>query len=148
MEGMAAWEIALITVGGSVIAGVLASLVTGRFTLRAAVRQAEATLEAVRITAEEQRFQRLRDSRRQTYLDFLAAVDDVLAARGSSNVPGDRTALHRALGAVQLEGPGEVARAAEAVVSCLRAGSGRSPADQDRERQKFVDAAKDALASI
>lgn len=151
---MSVWGIALIS-ACSALAG---SITTGWLARGAGVRQAEAAryagsrqadalLATVRMSLEEQRAGRVLDSRRQTYLSFIAAVDAVIVAGRTGDGPGDsRADLHRAFGAVQLEGPAETVRTAERLLESLRAGAGHSPDDQERARQEFIDAARDALA--
>ncbi|MBO0804081.1 MAG: hypothetical protein J2P25_13535 [Nocardiopsaceae bacterium] len=160
---MDVWSIALIS-ACSALAG---SVITGWFTRSAGARQAEAAryagsrqadalLATVRMQLGEQRAERVRDSRRRVYLDFIAAVDAVIVAGRTgraSEGPGDgprdsRTTLRRALGAVQLEGPAETTQAAEYLLECLRGGTGHSPDDQEGARQAFIDAARNALASV
>jgi hypothetical protein len=153
---MDVWGVALISVC-SALAG---SLITGWFTRSAGDRQAEAAryagsrqadamLATVQASLGQQRAERLLDSRRQTYLSFLAAVDAVIMAERTGDDPGgSRAALRRALGAVQLEGPAEAARTADCLLEFLRGGANRSPDDQERARQDFIEAARNALASV
>ena len=153
---MDVWGVALIS-ACSALAG---SMITGWFTRNAGARQAEAAryagsrqadtlLATVQMSLGEQRAERVLDSRRQTYLTFLAAVDAVIMAERTGEGPGEgRAALRRAFGAVQLEGPVEAVRMAEYLLECLRGGAGQSPDDQERARRKFIDAARDALASV
>ncbi|MCT2590801.1 hypothetical protein LHJ74_12910 [Streptomyces sp. N2-109] len=149
---MSEWGIALISAGSALAGG----LVTGWFARSAGVRQADAArhagdrqadalLETVRRTFEEQRTVRLLDLRRQTYLRFLEAAEVVLLARRSSGAgqSGDGPALQRALGAVMLEGPSEVAGAAQELDRCLRTG-GR-PDDLEDARRNFITTARGTL---
>ncbi|MFC8077174.1 hypothetical protein ACFUN8_16790 [Streptomyces sp. NPDC057307] len=148
---MSEWGIALIA-AGSALAG---SLVTGWFARSAGMRQAEAAqhagdrqadalLHTVRLTLQEQRAVRLLDLRRHTYVAFLQAAEAVaLTSRTGIGPGGDGAALQRALGAVALEGPAEVARAAGEVVDRLRRDD--SPDDVERAKLTFVSAAQAAL---
>lgn len=150
---MDAWVIALISAGSAVVG----SGVTGWFTRNAGDRQAEAAryagsrqadalLETVRMTLEEQRAERVLDSRRRTYLDFLAAADAILTAgRGGDGARDSRAALVRAIGAVQLEGPPAVTKTAESLIAHLLGDTGRSPDDRDQARKAFLEAARAAL---
>ncbi|MFC8826981.1 hypothetical protein ACFT9I_16765 [Streptomyces sp. NPDC057137] len=145
------WGIALIA-AGSALAG---SLVTGWFARSAGMRQAEAAqhagdrqadalLHTVRLTLQEQRAVRLLDLRRQTYVAFLEAAEAVaLTNRTGIGLGGDGAALQRAFGAVALEGPAEVARAAGEVVDRLRRDD--SPDDVERAKLAFIAAAQAAL---
>lgn len=146
-----AWVIALISAGAA-LAG---SGITGWFARTAGARQAEAAryagsrqadalLKTVRMQLEEQRAGRMLDSRRQVYLDFISATTPSFGAARGSSTDDSRLTRRQAFGAVQLEGPEEVVRAAGDVLQSLQTGS---PDDQDRARQKFIDAARDALAS-
>ncbi len=149
---MGEWGTALIA-AASAVAG---SIVTGWFAFRAGGRQADAArhagdrqadavLDTVRMTLAEQRAVRLLDLRRQTYVQFLGAAEAVfLARRTGEGSPGDRAALQRSLGALQLEGPAEVARTARELADALRAE--RSPDDIGRARLAFIEAARAALA--
>lgn len=153
---MNTWGIALLSVFSALAGGAI----TGGFTLLAGARQAEAAryagsrqadalLATVRMSLEEQRAERLFDSRRETYLGFTAAVDDVIRARRSGEGPKDSgAALRRAFGAVQLEGPAETVRVAQLLLESLREGAGRSPDDQEHARLEFLHAARNALASV
>ncbi|MFJ9851124.1 hypothetical protein [Streptomyces sp. NPDC101150] len=148
---MGEWGIALIAAGAA-LAG---SLVTGWYTRSAGTRQAEAArhagdrqadalLETVRLTLQEQRAVRVLDLRRQTYVAFLEAAEVVmLTSRTGIGVSGDGAALQRAFGAVALEGPVEVARAAGEVVDGLR--RQQSPDHLERAKREFVSAAQAAL---
>ncbi|RKN38974.1 hypothetical protein [Streptomyces hoynatensis] len=147
------WGIALIA-AGSALAG---SLVTGWFTWivgnrqaeaarHAGDRQADALLDTVRRTLEDGRAVRLLDLRRQTYVQFLQAAHVALVARRSpGRAAEDGQSLARALAAVELEGPGEVAHAARGFVASL---SGHVPVEEiDRARDAFADAARAALSA-
>lgn len=148
---MSDWGTALIA-AGSALAG---SLVTGWFTRAAGLRQAEAArhagdrqadalLDTVREQLADQRAVRVRDVRRQTYVRFLDAAETaVLTARTGEGRAEDRTLLQRALGAVELEGPDEVARAARELTDGLHAG--RSLDELERARRDFRGAAREAL---
>lgn len=152
MAAMNEWGIALIA-AGSALAG---SLVTGWFSRSAGIRQAEAArhagdrqadaaLDTVRLTLLEQRAVRVLDLRRQTYVAFLEAAEvAMLAGRTGIGVGGgDSSALQRAFGAVTLEGPAEVARAAGLVVEGLR--RSRSQDHVESAKSDFVSAAQSAL---
>ncbi|MEU0742218.1 hypothetical protein [Streptomyces sp. NPDC006134] len=148
---MTEWGIAVLAAGSAL----LGSLVTGWFTRGAGHRQAEAArhagdrqadalLETVRMTLEEQRAARLHEARRQTYARFLEAAEEALLARRTGEGQSTtRSALQRALGAVLLEGPEGVARSARDLVGLL-AGS-RSLDDLERARRDFVESAQEAL---
>ncbi|MET4922517.1 hypothetical protein P3L51_09180 [Streptomyces sp. PSRA5] len=145
------WGIALIA-AGSALAG---SLVTGWFARSAGMRQAEAAqhagdrqadalLHTVRLTLQEQRAVRLLDLRRQTYVAFLEAAEAATLTSRTGIGPGsDGAALQRAFGAVALEGPADVARAAREVADRLRRDD--SPDDIERAKQTFISAAQAAL---
>ncbi|GGZ89977.1 hypothetical protein ACFOOM_08635 [Streptomyces echinoruber] len=148
---MREWGIALLAAGSAL----LGSVVTGWFTRGAGHRQAEAArhagdrqadalLETVRLTLEEQRASRVHEARRQTYARFLEAVEAVLLARRTGEgQPTDRSALQRAFGTVLLEGPDDVARIARELMNLL--GGSRSLDDLERERRSFIEAAQRAL---
>lgn len=145
------WGIALIA-AGSALAG---SLVTGWFSRSAGIRQAEAArhagdrqadaaLDTVRLTLREQRAVRVLDLRRQTYVAFLEAAEAaMLAGRTGIAMGGDSSALQRAFGAVTLEGPADVTRAAAEVVEGLR--HGQSQDRVESAKSDFVSAARTAL---
>ncbi|MFE7566840.1 hypothetical protein ACFU76_07730 [Streptomyces sp. NPDC057539] len=149
---MSEWGIALIAAGSALVG----SLITGWFTRTAGGRQAEAArhagdrqadavLDTVRATLEEQRAVRVLDLRRQTYVRFLESAEVVsLSWRTGHDQPGDRPALQRAFVAVLLEGPEDVSRAARRLVDCLRDAS--SPDDLDHARSEFIDAARGTLS--
>jgi len=153
---MSEWATALIA-AGSALAG---SLVTGWFTRTAGVRQAEAArhagdrqadalLDTVREQLADQRAVRTGDLRRETYVRFLDAAETaLLAMRTGDGAPGDRAALQRALGAVELQGPEEVAGRARELVERLYSGgyADYSPDELERTRREFRDAARAALA--
>ncbi|HEY5833005.1 hypothetical protein [Streptomyces sp.] len=149
---MSDWAIALIA-AGSALAG---SAVTGWYARAAGIRQAEAARHAgdrqadalfdtVRMTLREQAAQRVLDLRRQTYLRFLEAADAaIVTARTSLPHPAaDPTALPRALGAVTLEGPQEVADAARHFADRVRAHA--RPDDLEAAKHTFLTAASSAL---
>jgi hypothetical protein len=152
---MSEWGIALISAGSALAGG----LVTGWFARSAGVKQAEAArhagdrqadalLDTVRMTFEEQRAVRVLDLRRQTYLRFLEAAEVVILTQRSSGAgqASDGPALQRALGAVLLEGPGEVSRTAQELAHCLR--GNRQLDDLEGVRLNFIAAARDALGLI
>ena len=152
---MSEWGIALIA-AGSALAG---SIITGWFTRIAGGRQAEAArhagdrqadalLDTVRITLQEQRAVRVLDLRRQTYLKFLEAAEIAITTRRTGGGTGDdRLALQRAFGAVALEGPTEVAQAARELIDGLGRERDYSIDDLERARLNFVGSAQDALSS-
>ncbi|MDT3399123.1 hypothetical protein RKE29_21160 [Streptomyces sp. B1866] len=148
---MSDWGIALIAAGSAL----LASAIGGWYGRAAGVRQAEAAryaadrqadalLGTLRATLADQRAVRLLDLRRQTYVQFLHAVEAVaLARRSGDGQAADRRAAHQAFAAVLLEGPADVARAARQVLDALR-GDGRAD-DVERARALFTEAARAAL---
>ncbi|MFE4533690.1 hypothetical protein ACFRKB_01305 [Streptomyces scopuliridis] len=149
---MSEWGIALIAAGSALVG----SLITGWFTRTAGGRQAEAArhagdrqadavLDTVRATLEEQRAVRVLDLRRQTYVRFLECAEVVsLSRRTGHGQPGDGPALQRAFVAVLLEGPEEVSGAARRLVDSLRGSP--SPDDLDQARSEFIDAARGTLS--
>jgi hypothetical protein len=148
---MDAWGLALIA-AGSALAG---SWITGWFTRSAGSKQAEAArhagdrqadalLDTVRRTLDQERLLRAVDLRRQTYVRFLQASEAVsLTRRTGRGESGDEAALHQARAAVELEGPAEVERAARGLVEALR--RNRPLDDVDLARADFVRAARTAL---
>ncbi|AKJ14414.1 hypothetical protein ABB07_31485 [Streptomyces incarnatus] len=138
------WLIALSAAligAGSALGG---SVISARSTRAAGERQAEAALEALRLSAEEQRAARVHDQRRQAYVRFLDAVGAVTETRRTgAGRPDDRTDLQRALDVVQLEGPAEVAAAARALVDPVRRDA--RPDALDGAREAFLEAARRAL---
>lgn len=153
MDGMSEWAVALITAGSALGGG----MITGWFTRAAARRQAtaarhagdrqaDALLETVRMTLQEQRAVRLLDQRRQTYVQFLEAAEAVvLSRRTGDRTASDRPVLQRALGTVQLEGPESVAHAARDLADALK---GKGALDEvQTARSAFLAAARQALRS-
>ncbi|KAF5990808.1 hypothetical protein [Streptomyces sp. WAC00263] len=150
---MTDWGIAVLAAGSAL----LGSLVTGWFTRgagerqaaaarHAGNRQADALLETVRMTLEEQRAARLHDTRRQTYARFLEAAEaNLLARRTGEGQPTDRSGLQRALATVLLEGPDEAARAARQLAELVDRSSS-SLDDLEGARRNFVEAAQQGLA--
>ncbi|MFI7008621.1 hypothetical protein [Streptomyces sp. NPDC050145] len=150
---MSEWAVALIAAGAA-LAG---SVVTGWYGRSAGIRQAEAArhagerqadalLASVRLTLSGEARLRAQELRRRTYTEFLAAADDrLLAERTGRGQGGDEAALHRAAGAVELEGPDEVAGAARALVAALRRHA--SPDDLRDAKRQFTEAARTALAT-
>ncbi|AXK34952.1 hypothetical protein DVA86_22210 [Streptomyces armeniacus] len=150
---MGEWGIALVA-ACSAVAG---SLVTGWFTRSAGSRQAaaarhagdrqaDALLDTVRMTLEEQRAVRTLDQRRQTYVRFLDAAETAILTRTTGEGHADdRAALQRAYGAVLLEGPDDAAGAARDLLGCLRGTATASLDDLERARLAFVAAARTAL---
>lgn len=150
---MTEWGIAVSAAGSAV----LGSFVTGWFTRgaghrqadaarHAGDRQADALLVTVRATLDEQRVARLLDVRRQSYVQFLEAGESALLTRRTGlGHAADRTALQRALGAVLLEGPDDVARLARELVGLVDGTS--SLDDLERAKRTFLEAARAALRS-
>lgn len=149
---MSEWGVALIA-AGSALAG---SAATGWFTRSAGQRQAaaarhagdrqaDALLETVRRSLEEQRAVRVLDLRRQTYIRFLEAMEtSALTRRTATGDTGAPAALRQALAAVLLEGPAATARAANEAAEVLGR-SRSSPDDIERARHHFIDSARAAL---
>jgi hypothetical protein len=100
------------------------------------------------MTLGQQQAERVLNSRRRTYLDFIVAADAVITAGRAGGAGDTRAALQRALGAVQLEGPAETVRASGYLFDCLRGKGSQVPDEQERARQEFIDAARAALASV
>ncbi|MGW5350242.1 hypothetical protein ACWERV_06915 [Streptomyces sp. NPDC004031] len=149
---MGEWGTALIAAGsavaGSIVTGWYARIAGGeqaRAARHAGDRQADATLEAVRLTLREQAAERALDVRRQAYVRFLDAAGTALAEErgGGTAAPGARPALHQALAAVELEGPAAAGAAASALADALR--RHRPPAELEAARQSFLTAARAAL---
>ncbi|WP_405610643.1 hypothetical protein OG292_07580 [Streptomyces sp. NBC_01511] len=150
---MSEWGIALIAAG----AALTGSLVTGWYTRSTGIRQAEAArhagdrqadalLHTVRLTLGEQRSVRVLDLRRQTYVDFIAAAEVVmLTGRTGIGAADDGPALQRAFGAVALEGPDTVTRAAGELVDGLRLN--RTMDELEGAKRDFVASARSALGS-
>jgi hypothetical protein len=148
---MSEWGIALIA-AGSAVAG---SIVTGWYSRSAGVKQAEAArhagdrqadalLDTVRLTLREEAAVRALEVRRQTYVQFLAAVETAVAAgRTGRGDTGDGGDLQHALALVAMEGPQDVEAAARDMVRHLRRG-GR-PDDIDDARRRFFTAVRAAL---
>jgi hypothetical protein len=151
---MSEWGIALIA-AGSAVAG---SIVTGWYSRSAGVKQAEAArhagdrqadalLDTVRLTLREQAAVRALDVRRQTYVQFLAAVETaVTAGRTGRADAGDGGDLQRALALVAMEGPEDVEAAARDMVRQLRR-LGR-PDDIDDARRSLFAAVRAALRPV
>lgn len=148
---MSEWGVALIA-AGSAIAG---SVVTGWYGRGSGLRQAEAArhagdrqadalLESVRLTIQAEAVQRALTQRRQIYVEFLGAAEArILTERTGRGGPDDEAQLRRALGAVVLEGPSEVAAAARQLVDCLR--RHEPPEDLDRAKSAFVSVVQELL---
>ncbi|OEV09140.1 hypothetical protein [Streptomyces nanshensis] len=149
---MSEWGVALVTacstLAGGVITGWFARSAGHRQATaarHAGDRQADALLETVRMTLQEQRTVRVLDQRRQTYVQFLEAAEAVILSRRTGDRAGpDRPALQRALGTVVLEGPDAVGQAARELVDALK--GSRSLDDLQTARSAFVTAAREALA--
>ncbi|MFB7915665.1 hypothetical protein [Streptomyces sp. NPDC056061] len=143
--------IALIAAGAAIVG----SIATGWYTRSAGLRQAEAArragerqadalLETVRMTLREQAAVRVLDLRRQTYVRFLEAAETrILAERSGAGGGGDEGLLERALGTVLLEGPAEVASAAQVLADRLR--RHEAPDDVVEAKLAFVSAARQAV---
>lgn len=150
---MSDWGIALIAagsaLGGSVITGWYTRIAGGRqaeAARHAGDRQADAVLDTVRMTLEEQRAVRVLDLRRRTYLGFLEAAETaILARRTGAGTEEERARLQRAFGAVLLEGPADVTRAAQELLDSLRREPGPSLDDLERAKGVFVDEAQVTL---
>lgn len=152
---MTEWEIALVTAASAIAGGGI----TGWFSRSAGAKQAEAARQAgdrqadamlatVRMTLEEQRTARVLDMRRQTYVKFLEAADTAISTRRTGEGHrDDRPALQRAFGAVLLEGPDGVAKAAQDLVEALREERGWSLDDLEQTRLAFINAARDVLGT-
>ncbi|MFJ3799954.1 hypothetical protein ACIPSJ_27190 [Streptomyces sp. NPDC090088] len=149
---MTEWGIAALAAGSAL----LGSLVTGWFARgageqqaeaarHAGNRQADAMLETVRMTLEEQRAARLHEARRQIYARYVEVVEAALLARRTGEgQPGDRPGLQRALGAVLLEGPDEVAGTARRFADLVGMSSS-SLDDLERAGRDFTGAAQQVL---
>lgn len=152
---MSEWGIALIAagaaLGGSMITGWYARVAGGRqaeAARHAGDRQADALLDTVRMTLEEQRAVRVLDLRRQTYLGFLEAAETaILTRRTGAGTEDERARLQRAFGALQLEGPADVARTGQELLDSLRREPATSLDDLERAKRAFVAAAQAALNS-
>ncbi|MFI0937363.1 hypothetical protein [Streptomyces sp. NPDC021020] len=149
---MGEWGTALIAAGsavaGSIVTGWYARIAGGeqaRAARHAGDRQADATLEAVRLTLREQAAERALDVRRQAYVRLLDAAGSASAEErgGGAAAPGSRAELQQALAAVELEGPADVSAAAAALAEALR--RRKPPAEVEAARQSFLAAARAAL---
>ncbi|MEV6168323.1 hypothetical protein AB0L99_08890 [Streptomyces sp. NPDC051954] len=150
---MSDWAIALIA-AGSAIAG---SAVTGWYARGAGIRQAaaarhagdrqaDALLESVGMTLRAESGHREFALRRQTYAEFLGAAETrILTERNGRGQPDDDVALQRALGGVLLEGPPDVAAAAQHLVDCLR--RHERPDELTRAKLAFVSVAQESYRS-
>ncbi|MFG3253241.1 hypothetical protein [Streptomyces sp. NPDC048172] len=148
---MGEWGVALITAGAAVAGG----LVTGWFGRSAGVkqadaarhageRQAEALLDSVRLTIEAEARQRSVTLRRQVYAEFLGVAEArILAERTGRGQPDDAVRLQTALGSVVLEGPAEVAAAAQHLLDGLRRHG--TPDELGQAKLAFISAAQEAL---
>ncbi|MCS0637489.1 hypothetical protein NX801_17820 [Streptomyces sp. LP05-1] len=127
---MGEWGAALM----AALAAVGGGAVTGWFTRSAGRRQADAARHAgdrqadaliatVRATLDDGRAARAAALRRQTYVEFLAAAGAAVLALRTGAAGTDRASLQRALGAVLLEGPEEVAAAARELAARIEAGA-------------------------
>ncbi|MFD7961284.1 hypothetical protein ACFV5J_10830 [Streptomyces zaomyceticus] len=153
---MSDWGIALIAAGSAI----LGSITTGFFAWKAGHRQAaaaetagqaqaDALISTVQATLDEQRRVRAAEQRRQTYAAMLAAATEW--ETGSQNQdPELVTATQQAHALLRLEGPPEVAVAAErymGAVSRVRSelGGGEAFANLLSARNAFIHAAQDAI---
>ncbi|MEU1599388.1 hypothetical protein ABZ468_42945 [Streptomyces sp. NPDC005708] len=146
--------IALIA-AGSALAG---SALTGWFTVAAGRRQAEAArhagdrqadavLDTVRATLDEQRAVQILDARRKAYADFLEAVEARVNGVNAWNGETDRAAIRRTLGVIQLEGPDDVYEWAFGLgQAAMRHRSGDELGDLDVARARFLVVAQRALS--
>ncbi|MFF9348745.1 hypothetical protein [Streptomyces sp. NPDC014734] len=144
--------IALIAAGAAIVGSVAtgwytrsAGLRQAEAARRAGERQADAVLETVRMTLQEQAVVRVLDLRRQTYVRFLEAAETrILTERsGGRGGGGDEALLERALGTVLLEGPDEVASAAQVLADRLR--RHEAPDGLVAAKLAFVSAARQAV---
>lgn len=110
---------AAAAVAGAVVGGWLtrsAGIRQAEAARHAGDRQADALLETMRSTLDEQRRVRAEDRRRQAYVEFLRLTDAV------SRAPSDelQAAVDRAWEELVIEGPDEVVRAASHLSSTTR----------------------------
>ncbi|MFF6966041.1 hypothetical protein ACFY9G_22095 [Streptomyces anthocyanicus] len=145
--------IALIAAGSAV----LGSLVTGWLTRSAGLRQAEAAkhagdrqadaaLHIMQATLDEQRRARREDRRRQTYVEFLKTVDELVSGATADQAVAVAAVL-QASTKVTIEGPRPVVRAASDLMESARArgrdgDGGRTFAEL---RAAYFNAVQDAL---
>ncbi|MFE6486978.1 hypothetical protein ACFVGN_29140 [Streptomyces sp. NPDC057757] len=120
---MSEWQVAMIAAGSALAGGA----VTGWFTRSAGLRQAEAAkhagdrqadalLHTVQDTMVEQRRARVEDRRRQVYVEFLMAAQDLALDRENAEL---NRHLQKSLAQVHIEGPAPVTVAALAYASRL-----------------------------
>ncbi|MET9477143.1 hypothetical protein [Streptomyces sp. NPDC002922] len=176
----------VVIAGVAAAAAVLASTVTGYFTVRgaqrqavaawaaaqrqadaawaAAQRQADAQLEVLRESEAEQHSMRLREVRRQAYVNFLNRCEQVeFAAHRLSEFASSRigtpehqaardavsaahAALSEALIVVRLESPDIVAIFADYLWASLSGNGGVDRVQLEQAREDFLQAAKETLA--
>ncbi|MER5966803.1 hypothetical protein [Streptomyces sp. NPDC002057] len=157
------WGIALIAAG----AAILGSAVTGFFAWKAGHRQAAAAetagqaqanalISTVQATLDEQRKVRAAEQRRQTYAAMLAAATE-WETGPQNHDPELATATQQAHALLRLEGPPEVAGAAERYMAAVwrtriqpEAGEvdelpGGAFANLLSTRNAFIHAAQDAI---
>jgi hypothetical protein len=156
-------SIALIA-AGSALAG---SALTGWFTIAAGRRQAaaaryagdeqaQAVIDTVNRTLDEQRVARIQDARRRVYSDFLTAFDNAHVLRGSvihSSAEQVEATIKLKLheGLIDLEGPESVRQAVDELQTALANLPTDAPAPPGaRERirplrQAFLDVARQAI---
>ncbi|MGW8602958.1 hypothetical protein ACWGLB_28915 [Streptomyces sp. NPDC055893] len=153
---MSDWGIALIAAG----AAILGSAVTGFFAWKAGHRQASAAEAAgqtqasaltstVQATLDEQRKVHAAEQRRQTYAAMLAAATE-METNPHNHDPELATAAVQAYALLRLEGPPEVAEAAETYMhAVLRIRSelrnGVALVNLISARDAFLQAAQDAI---
>ncbi|WP_344904536.1 hypothetical protein [Actinomadura meridiana] len=150
---MADWGVALIAAGsafgGSMITGWYARVAGTRQAAaarHAGDRQADAMIETMRMTLEEQRAIRTAEERRQTYLRFLEAAETAIVTRRTGSSTEDvRLALQRTSMALLLAGPPDVVRTAQVFVESLRQEPSHSLDDLEKAKLLFVNAAQEAL---
>lgn len=139
---MSEWATTLIAAGSAIAGGI----VTGWYSRSAGIRQADALLASVRMTLQGEAAQQALALRRQNYAEFLGAAEArILAERSGRGQADDEVLLQRALGGVVLEGPTEVAAAADRLVDCLR--RHEAPDDLYRAKMAFVEEAQRAAHS-
>ncbi|MET8826504.1 hypothetical protein ABZX40_28255 [Streptomyces sp. NPDC004610] len=151
---MSELAVALVAAGAA-LAG---SVVTGWYARNAGIRQAEAArqagerqaealLESVRMTVRGADLQRAVALRRQIYAEFLGAAEARILVERTGRATGDEQGpLQRAYAGVVLEGPEQVAAAAQELLESLR----RHETQDDLHRAKtaFVGEAKRAVSDL
>ncbi|MEW1798654.1 hypothetical protein ACIGO7_11890 [Streptomyces virginiae] len=113
-------------------------------------RQADAVLDTVRVTLEEQRRIRIEDRRRNAYSEFLMAAQTTAFADRDGRV--DLALLPSAFAQVEIEGPAVVTAAALVLFDAARQ-LGRRAGDEDAisaftaSRSDYIDIVRHALNS-